>query len=203
MFDGDAALHVAVSNQYRLRFSPQARTKPRTSIYAAFPFKRHYYGRIGDFDSKEEFECACELDKLAQQNRIRFGVHDLARRKGPSFFLQKAGGRFYPYFLCQLLGKVGQPNAILIVAHKGADHWLSAEDDGLIGGLSANFFGGRGRFLMVKDKRKDLIAAQLLCATEPVKTQEQADQQGKASCLIGEPSAFSDTQPCSGNAMIR
>jgi type III restriction enzyme len=34
--------------------------------------------------------------------RIQFWVRNLVRREGSSFFLQKADGRFYPDFLCQL-----------------------------------------------------------------------------------------------------
>jgi hypothetical protein len=39
-------------------------------------------GRVGDFDSKDEFECACWLDVQAQQGRIQFWVHNLVRREG-------------------------------------------------------------------------------------------------------------------------
>lgn len=115
------------------------------------------YGRIGDFDSKEEFECACWLDIQAQQGRIQFWVRNLVRREDSSFFLQKADGRFYPDFLCQLPGAKGQPGAILTVEYKGADRWNGAEDDRLIGGLWANLSEGRCRFVMVKDKRWDWI----------------------------------------------
>lgn len=79
---------------------------------------------FGDFDSKEEFECACWLDVQAQQGRIQFWVRNLVRR-GP----------------------------ILAVEYKGADRWAGAEDDRLIGGLWANLSEGRCRFVMVKDRR--------------------------------------------------
>jgi len=49
---------------------------------------------MDDFDGKKEFECACQLDRLAQQGRIQFWVRNLVRRDGSSFFLQKADGRF-------------------------------------------------------------------------------------------------------------
>ena len=97
--------------------------------------------RIGDFDSKEEFECAVELDKLAQQGRINFWVRNLVRKEGCSFFLQKADGQFYPDFLCQL------PNGVVLaVGYKGADRLGNAEDDRLIGGLWEELSGGRCRF---------------------------------------------------------
>jgi type III restriction enzyme len=125
--------------------------------FGHFDFRKHFYGRMGDFDSKEEFECACWLDIQAQQGRIQFWVRNLVRREGSSFFLQKADGRFYPDFLCQLPGTAGQPGPILAVEYKGADRWNGAEDDRLIGGLWANLSEGRCRFVMVKDKRWDWV----------------------------------------------
>ena len=88
-------------------------------------------------------------------------MRNLVRREGSSFFLQKADGRFYPDFLCQLPGIDGQPGAVLIVEYKGANAWLNAEDDRLIGGLWANLSEGRCRFVMVKDKRWDWVAEKL------------------------------------------
>ncbi len=162
LFGDDAATRVAVTDQYAFEFNPQAYAPsrdydPLTSQYGAFPFRKHYYGRIGDFDSKEEFECACQLSILAQQDRIQFWVRNLVRREGSSFFLQKADGRFYPDFLCQLPGTADQPGPILAVEYKGADRWAAAEDDRLIGGLWANLSEGRCRFVMVKNKRWDWI----------------------------------------------
>lgn len=154
LFGDDAAARVAVTDQYAFEFHAQAYAPSRDydGRFGHFNFRKHFYGRMGDFDSKEEFECACQLDMWAQQGRIQFWVRNLVRREGSSFFLQKANGRFYPDFLCQL------PNgAVLIVEYKGANGWLNAEDDRLIGGLWANLSEGRCRFLMVKDKRWDWI----------------------------------------------
>jgi len=155
LFGDDAASRVAVSDQYAFDFLPHAYAPSRDydGRFGHFDFRKHFYGRIGDFDSKEEFECACWLDIQAQQGRIQFWVRNLVRREGSSFFLQKADGRFYPDFLCQLPGKDSKPGPILAVEYKGADRWLSAEDDRLIGGLWANLSEGRCRFVMVKDKR--------------------------------------------------
>lgn len=162
LFGDDAATRVAVTDQYAFEFNPHAYAPsrdydPLTSQYGAFPFYGHFYGRIGDFDSKEEYECACQLSMLAQQHRIQFWVRNLVRREGSSFFLQKADGRFYPDFLCQLPGTDAKPGAVLVVEYKGADRWAAAEDDRLIGGLWANLSEGRCRFVMVKDKRWDWI----------------------------------------------
>jgi type III restriction enzyme len=163
LFGDDAATRVAVTDQYAFEFASQAYAPSRDydGRFGHFDFRKHFYGRIGDFDSKEEFECACQLDMWAQQGRIQFWVRNLVRREGSSFFLQKADGRFYPDFLCQLPGAAGQPGPILAVEYKGADRWNGAEDDRLIGGLWANLSQGRCRFVMVKDKRWDWIEEKL------------------------------------------
>lgn len=159
LFGDDAATRVAVTEQYAFEFHAQAYAPSRDydGRFGHFDFRKHFYGRMGDFDSKEEFECACQLDIWAQQGRIQFWVRNLVRREGSSFFLQKADGRFYPDFLCQLPGTAGQPGPILAVEYKGADRWNGAEDDRLIGGLWANLSEGRCRFVMVKDKRWDWV----------------------------------------------
>lgn len=162
LFGVDAASRVTVTDQYAFEFHTQAYAPSRdydgsTSVYGNFDFRKHFYGRIGDFDSKEEFLCACELDKWAQQGRIKFWVRNLVRREGSSFFLQKADGRFYPDFLCQLPGSAEQPGPVLAVEYKGANLWNEAKDDRLIGGLWANLSEGRCRFVMVKDKEWDWI----------------------------------------------
>lgn len=149
LFADDAASRVAVSDQYAYEFHAHgyAPSRDYDGRFGHFDFRKHFYGRIGDFDSKEEFECACQLDTWAQQGRIQFWVRNLVRREGSSFFLQKADGRFYPDFICQL-----PDGAVLIVEYKGANGWLNAEDDRLIGGLWAQLSEGRCRFVMVKDK---------------------------------------------------
>lgn len=156
LFGSDANEHICVSDQFALDFSRQTYAPSRdydgrTSPYGPFDFQKHFYGRIGDFDSREEFECAVQLDTLAQQGHINFWLRNLVRREG-AFFLQKADGRFYPDFLCQL-----PDGTVLVVEYKGANMWASAEDDRLIGELWANLSEGRCRFVMVKDKRWDLI----------------------------------------------
>ena len=159
LFGDDAASRVAVSDVYAFDFHPQAYAPSRDydGRFGHFDFRKHFYGRMGDFDSKEEFECACWLDMQAQKGRLQFWVRNLVRREGSSFFLQKADGRFYPDFLCQLPATGNQPGVILAVEYKGSDRWAAAEDDRLIGSLWAGLSGGRCRFVMVKDKRWELI----------------------------------------------
>ncbi|WP_434131540.1 DEAD/DEAH box helicase [Methylocaldum sp. GT1BB] len=158
LFGENQAERVAVSDQYAFEFHPQAYAPSRDydGRFGYFEFRRHFYGRIGDFDSKEEFECACWLDTQAQKERIRYWVRNLVRREGCSFFLQKADGRFYPDFLCRLPNDV-----VLAVEYKGADRWPSAEDDRLIGGIWASLSDGRCCFVMVRDKHWDWIESLL------------------------------------------
>ena len=159
LFGDDAASRVAVTDQHAFEFQTHSYAPSRDydGRFGNFDFRKHFYGRIGDFDSKEEFDCACWIDIQAQQGRIQFWVRNLVRREGSSFFLQKADGRFYPDFLCQLPGDVNKPGPILAIEYKGADRWAGAEDDRLIGGLWAHMSERRCRFVMVKDKRWDLI----------------------------------------------
>ncbi len=91
LFGDDAALRVAVTDQYAFEFHAQAYAPSRDydGRFGYFDFRKHFYGRIGDFDSKEEFECACQLDIWAQQGRIQFWVRNLVRREGSSFFCKR------------------------------------------------------------------------------------------------------------------
>lgn len=159
LFGEDAASRVAVTDQFTFEFPAQAYAPSRDydGRFGHFDFRRHFYGRIGDFDSREEFECACWLDVQAQQGRIKFWVRNLVRREGSSFYLQKADGRFYPDFLCELPATHGSPSVVLAVEYKGADRWAAAEDDRLIGELWANLSDGRCRFVMVKSRDWDAI----------------------------------------------
>ena len=149
---------VAVTSQFPYDFRPESDAPSRDydNQYGQFAFRKHFYGRIGDFDSKEEFECAVWLDVQAQKGRMQYWVRNLARREGASFFLQKATGRFYPDFVCKLNG-----GAALIVEYKGANGWPDAADDRLIGGLWEDLSGGLCKFVMVKDKQWDAIDQRL------------------------------------------
>lgn len=60
LFGDDAALRVAVSDAHAFEFHQQAYAPSRDYDGRwGSDFQRHFCGRIGDFDSKEEFECAC------------------------------------------------------------------------------------------------------------------------------------------------
>jgi type III restriction enzyme len=167
LFGEDAAAQVTVSEQHGLDFHNQiyAPAQDYDGRFGHFDFRRHFYGRIGNFDSSEEFACACWLDIQAQKGRINFWVRNLVRREAASFFLQKANGRFYPDFLCQLPATGDRPGPVLAVEYKGADRWNSAEDDRLIGGLWAGLSDGHCRFVMVKDMCWDSIEPALAPAS--------------------------------------
>lgn len=144
---------VSVSDKFLFEFDPQGYAPsrdydPRKSEYGSWDFRKHFHGRIGDFDSKEEFECAVQLDMLAQAGRIRYWVRNLVNRGGGSFHLQKATGRFYPDFVCAL-----NDGKILVVEYKGAQGWTDAQDDREIGGLWAELSGGTCRFAMVRNRQ--------------------------------------------------
>ncbi|MGZ8256482.1 MAG: hypothetical protein ACXW1C_01620, partial [Gallionella sp.] len=161
LFGDGYAARVQVNDSYQFVFHPQGYAPSsdydkRTSAYGSFDFRKHYYGRIGDFDSKEEFECAVHLDILAQKGAIEFWVRNLVRKESSSFFLQKADGRFYPDFICQL--KNGK---ILVVEYKGGNAWSDAADDRMIGGLWAELSGGRCHFVMLKNKEWAAIDAEV------------------------------------------
>jgi type III restriction enzyme len=159
LFGGDQAEKVAVGGDSLIFNFPQYGYAPNKVYDGRFGpgnFRKHYYGEVGDFDSREEYECAWWLDDQAQRGRIEFWVRNLARKPACAFFLQKATDKFWPDFMCKLSG-----GAVLAVEYKGADRWQSAKDDRLIGGLWEELSGGRCRFVMVTDKKWGWISAKL------------------------------------------
>lgn len=161
LFGEGRETRVMVGGDFLFEFDPQGYAPsrdydPRRSEYGHWDFRKHFHGRIGDFDSKEEFECAVQLDMLAQAGRIRYWVRNLVNRGGGSFFLQKASGRFYPDFVC-----VRNDGTILVVEYKGAQGWTDAQDDRDIGALWAELSEGACRFVMVRNRQWQDIDAQL------------------------------------------
>lgn len=158
LFGEDKEQRVKVDDVYQFVFNPQAYA-PNSDYDGRFGhhiFRHHYYSRIGDFDSGEEFECAVWLDNQAAKGRIEYWVRNLVRKEGCSFFLQKADGRFYPDFVCKLPDGV-----ILAVEYKGKNAWESAMDDRDIGGLWESLSGGKCRFVMITDRKWENISAKL------------------------------------------
>lgn len=161
LFGEDRAARVSVGGEFQIAFDPQAYAPSRdydarNSRWGSYDFRHHYYPRIGEFDSGEEFECAAWLDQQAARGRIRYWVRNLVNRVGASFFLQKANGRFWPDFICML-----PDDTILVVEYKGAQGWTDAQDDRDIGALWAELSDGKCRFVMVRDRNWAAIDALL------------------------------------------
>ncbi len=154
LFGDNAAEAVSVSSEFTYDFRPEAYAPSRDydGRFGLHRFRKHFYSRVGDFDSKEEFECAVYLDIQAQKGRLESWARNLARREGASYFLQKGTGRFYPDFICKR-----NDGSFLIVEYKGADRWKEAEDDRLIGELWASMSGGTCQFVMVTNKQFERI----------------------------------------------
>ena len=138
---------VRVGSEYQFEFHPDAYSPSHDDDreYGDYEFKRHYYPRMGAFDSAEEYQCACWLDR---QKEIEFWVRNLVGKNGGSFFLQAAAKKFYPDFVCKLTD-----GRILVVEYKGGDRWGNAAPDRLVGELWEELSGGTCSFVMVKDKQ--------------------------------------------------
>lgn len=157
LFGDNAAANIAVGGGGLTFDFPQygyAPSRVYDGCFGPARFRKHYYGKVGDFDSKEEYECACWLDDQAQKGRIEFWVRNLARKPMCAFFLQKADDRFWPDFMCRL------PNGVtLAVEYKGADRYTTdeAKEDRLIGELWARESNGKARFVMATGKQWETI----------------------------------------------
>ena len=158
LFGPDARQRVEVTDAFAVPFDPHgyAPNRDYDGRFGHYDFQGHYYGRVGDFDSREEFECACWLDQQVARKRMDFWVRNLVRKEGSSFFLQKADGRFYPDFLCSLID-----GAVLAVEYKGGQGWTDAKDDREIGKLWETLSNGRCQFAMVRDRQWGDIDAML------------------------------------------
>ena len=86
LFGENAAEDVSFINQFTYDFRPEAYAPSRDydGRFGEHRFRKHFYSRMGDFDSKEEYECAVQLDIQAQKGRLQFWVRNLARREGAS-----------------------------------------------------------------------------------------------------------------------
>ena len=146
---------VRVGSEYRFEFHPDAYAPSRDDDgeFGGYRFDKHYYPRVGAFDSAEEYQCACWLDR---QPQVEFWVRNLVGKNGASFFLQTAIKKFYPDFVCKLTD-----GRILVVEYKGADRWKNAEPDRLVGELWEELSGGACAFVMVKEKRWEWIQTKL------------------------------------------
>ncbi len=112
---GDGAA-VETSYEYAFQFDPE--NYPATLHYqGGFQFPKHYYpGLIGEFDSKEEMECAKAIEMCP---RVRRWVRNIPRMFG----LPTSTGMFYPDFVAEL-----EDGRLMVVEYKG-EHLIQAEQE--------------------------------------------------------------------------
>jgi type III restriction enzyme len=107
---------VETSYDYSFCFDPE--NYPATLHYhGAFQFPKHYYvGMVGDFDSKEEQECAKAIEMCPRVRRWVRNVRGL-------FGLPTSGSTFYPDFIAEL-----DDGRILVVEYKG-EHLIQYDQE--------------------------------------------------------------------------
>jgi type III restriction enzyme len=155
LFSDGVTERATVGGGFDFTFHPDGYA-PSRDYARAHEFVKHYYPRVGDFDSGEEEECAHWLDRAAQRGEFEFWVRNLVRKPTCSFFLPTVKGRFFPDFVCKL------PNdKTLVVEYKSTRDWDSAKPDRDIGELWEELSGGKCLFVMLKEKRWDWIEAKL------------------------------------------
>jgi type III restriction enzyme len=131
------------------------------SYNGPYQFKNHFFGTVGELDSKgEEFECARLIDTLPQ---IKHWIRNLANRPQTSFWLPTATDRFYPDFIAEL-----KDGRVFVVEYKGAHlaDTLDTKEKQNIGELWAVKSGGKGIFLMAEKQNaiRQALRDQLLAA---------------------------------------
>ena len=113
LFGGSAA--VETSYKYAFAFDPD-NYRATAFYHGAFRFPKHYYGEnfVGEFDNREEEECARAIEMHPQVKRW-------VRNVGGMFGLPTATGMFYPDFFAEL-----NDGRVLIVEYKG-EHLIEHE----------------------------------------------------------------------------
>lgn len=151
-----AATPLGVDPNVCFTFKPDQ--YPYNTFYrGSCEFKRHFYPKVGDLDSKgEEFECAAFIDALPE---VKHWVRNLERRQNFSFWLQTSSDRFYPDFVCALTD-----GRFLVVEYKGADRWTNEDsmEKRAIGQLWEDRSAGQCLFVMPKGKDFAAIRAKVL-----------------------------------------
>jgi type III restriction enzyme len=144
---------LTVTPECSFTYDPQrySYNQPYTGGYT---FKKHYYPRIGAFDSAEEEQCARYIDALSE---VAFWVRNPARGS-QAFWLQTSTDRFYPDFVCQL-----HNSRYLVVEYKGADRWSNddSKEKRAIGELWEKRGEGACLFVMPKGRDFDAIEAKI------------------------------------------
>ena len=113
LFGGSAA--VETSYKYAFAFDPD-NYRATAFYHGAFRFPKHYYGEnfVGEFDNREEEECARAIEMHPQVKRWVRNVVGM-------FGLPTATGTFYPDFFAELLD-----GRVLLAEYKG-EHLIEHE----------------------------------------------------------------------------
>jgi len=137
------AENAAVETSYKYDFAFDPDNYRATSFYhGAFKFPKHYYGEdfVGEFDSKEELECAKAIEKHP-------GVKRWVRNVVGMFGLPTSKGMFYPDFFAEL-----NDGRVLLTEYKG-EHLIEHEQEKKnIGELWEAKSGGKALFLWAVKK---------------------------------------------------
>ena len=139
LFSASAA--VETSYKYAFAFDPD-NYRPTAFYKGAFKFPKHLCGErfVGEFDSREEEECAREIEKHPLVKRWVRNVVGM-------FGLPTATGTFYPDFVAEL-----QDGRALIVEYKG-EHLVEHEQQKKnIGERWEETSGGKALFLWAVKK---------------------------------------------------
>ena len=141
---GPGSGKIEVSPEFCFEFTAD-RYSPNSYYEGGYVFNKHYFPRMGDFDSSEEFKCAQLIDSLPQ---VWKWVRNLVRSES-AFWLATSTDRFYPDFAVLL-----NDGRHLVVEYKNAKDWSNndSKDKRRVGELWADRSGGRCLFVMPKGK---------------------------------------------------
>lgn len=144
---------IEVSPELCFTFQPD--DYPASSYYdgkfGRYIWKRHYYEEVGNFDNREEFECAQFIDQL---NEVECWIRNLERRDKSSFWLQTSTDKFYPDFICKL-----KDGRFFVVEYKGQDRWSNEDstEKRKLGEIWEKLSKGGCLFIMPKGKDFEAI----------------------------------------------
>lgn len=139
---GPGSGKIEVSPKFCFEFN-EDRYSPNSYYDGIIEFNKHYFHRIGGFDSGEEFECAQLIDSLPQ---IWHWVRNVPRSPS-SFWFQTSSDRFYPDFVALL-----NDGRVLVVEYKNERDWSNddSKEKRQVGDLWAERSDDHCLFIMPK-----------------------------------------------------
>ncbi len=154
---GPGSGKIEVSPEFCFEFTAD-RYSPNSYYEGGYVFNKHYFPRMGDFDSSEEFKCAQLIDSLPQ---VWKWVRNLVRSES-AFWLATSTDRFYPDFAVLL-----NDGRHLVVEYKNAKDWSNkdSEEKRDVGNRWADLSGGQCLFIMPKGQ--DWTAIEALVKSAP------------------------------------